>query len=61
MFKSAIKFIQEAVSELKKVAWPTREQIWDSTKVVIAAVVVISLFLGLIDILFSFLIKMVIQ
>ena len=61
MFKSAIKFIQEAVSELKKVAWPTREQIWDSTKVVIGAVVIISLFLGLVDILFSFLIKMVIQ
>ena len=61
MFKSVIKFIQESVGELKKVAWPTREQVWGSTKVVIVAVVVISVFLGLIDILFSFLIKMVIQ
>ncbi len=61
MFKSVIKFIQEAFAELKKVSWPTREQIWDSTKVVIVTVVVISIFLGLIDILFSYLIKMVIQ
>ncbi len=61
MFKSVIKFIQEAFAELKKVSWPTRDQIWDSTKVVIVTVVVISIFLGLIDILFSYLIKMVIQ
>ena len=61
MFKSLIRFIQEARSELLKVTWPTRDQIWDSTKVVILSVVVISLFLGLIDILFSYLIRLVIQ
>jgi len=61
MFKNVIKFIQEAFSELKKVSWPSRDQVWDSTKVVIVTVVVISIFLGLVDILFSYLIKMVIQ
>jgi len=60
MFKSLIKFLEEARGELKKVSWPTREQVWESTVVVIFSVIVISIFLGIVDIFFSWLIKVVI-
>jgi len=60
MFKSLIKFLEEARGELKKVSWPTREQVWESTVVVIVSVIVISIFLGIVDIFFSWLIKVVI-
>lgn len=61
MFKSLIKFVQEARGELLKVSWPSREQVWESTLVVIVSVVIISVFLGLVDIFFSWAIKLVIN
>ncbi len=61
MIKSIKKFIIEARSELGKVSWPSKEDVWDSTKVVIASTIIISIFLGLIDIFFSYLIKLVIK
>lgn len=45
-----IKFIKESYAELKKVIWPTRDEVAASTKVVIISVVIIALALGLIDI-----------
>lgn len=61
MIKAIKKFIVEARGELTKVSWPSKEDVWDSTKVVIVSVIIISIFLGFIDILFSKLIKLVIQ
>lgn len=61
MIKSIVKFITEARGELLKVSWPTKDEVLDSTKVVIVSVIIISLFLGFIDILFSYLVKLVIQ
>ena len=45
-----IKFIKESYAELKKVIWPTTEEVMSSTKVVIISVVIIAMALGLIDI-----------
>ncbi|MBN2532636.1 MAG: preprotein translocase subunit SecE [Spirochaetales bacterium] len=45
-----IKFIKESYAELKKVIWPTREEVASSTKVVIISVLIIAIVLGLIDI-----------
>lgn len=61
MFKALVKFLQEARAELQKVSWPTRDQVWESTMVVVVSVVVISLFLGLVDIVFSWAIGLVIR
>lgn len=58
--KKFLQFIRESRNELGKVSWPTRSEVWDSTKVVIVSVVIVSLFLGIIDIFFNRLIKMVI-
>ena len=45
-----VKFIKESYAELKKVIWPTKEEVASSTKVVIISVVIIAMVLGLIDI-----------
>ncbi len=52
---SFINFLKESREELKKVVWPSREEVTGSTFVVLGAVVVISLFLFLVDHLFEFL------
>lgn len=46
------RFLQEVVSELKKVTWPTREETIKLTAVVIAISVVVGLFIGGLDALF---------
>lgn len=42
-------FVSEAVSELKRVAWPSREETLAFTWVVIAVVAFTSVYLGLVD------------
>jgi preprotein translocase subunit SecE len=58
---SAIQFLREVKVELKKVTWPSRKQTIGSTVVVIALVMLISLFLGVVDIGLSNLIRIVLQ
>lgn len=43
------EFFREVKAEMKKVVFPTREELIGSTWVVIITVVVISLFLGFVD------------
>ncbi len=47
--KKALQFIQESKEELRKVTWPDRDEVTSFTGVVIAAIVVVSLFLWLVD------------
>lgn len=60
-FSKAIQFLREVKVELKKVAWPSRKQTIGSTAVVIALVVLISLFLGVVDMGLSTLIQFVLN
>ena len=59
--QSVIQFLREVKIELKKVTWPSRKQTIGSTAVVIALVLIISLFLGFVDIGLSNLIRVVLQ
>jgi preprotein translocase subunit SecE len=45
----SIQFLRESKMELKKVKWPTRKELLASTAVVIALVLMVSFFLGIID------------
>ena len=56
-----LQFLREVSLELKKVTWPTRKQTIGLTVVVIILVLIISLFLGVIDIGLSSLIRLVLQ
>ena len=49
-FQIAVQFLKECKIELKKVKWPTRKELLASTAVVIVLVLLVSLFLGLIDV-----------
>ena len=56
-----LQFLREVKVELKKVTWPTRKQTIGSTVVVIVLVMIISLFLGVVDIGLSSLVRVFIQ
>ena len=44
-----VQFIKESRAELKKVVWPTKEDVISSIKVVIVSTIVVALVLGLLD------------
>ena len=48
-----INFIKESYLELRKVTWPSKEQVVNYTIAVIVISVAVALFLGLLDMLFS--------
>lgn len=59
--EKGLQFLREAKAELKKVTWPSKKQTIGSTAVVIVLVVIISLFLGLVDMTLSSLMHIVLQ
>jgi preprotein translocase subunit SecE len=61
IFTKSAQFLREVKVELKKVTWPSRKQTIGSTAVVIALVMLISLFLGVVDFGISGLIRIVLQ
>ena len=46
-------FFKECSVELKKVTWPTRDDVVASVKVVLVSTIVIAIILGALDFLFS--------
>ena len=52
-----VQFVKEAKIELKKVKWPTRKELIDSTKVVLATSFLLAAFIGGIYFLLSQLIN----
>jgi preprotein translocase subunit SecE len=48
-----IAFFQDVVKEMKKVTWPTKDELLESTKVVIVVCIVLALFTYVIDMLIS--------
>ena len=49
--KKLIRYFKESHIELKKVVWPTREEVGTSTKVVLISTAIFALVLGLVDFL----------
>lgn len=58
-FGNWIEFLREVKVELGKVTWPSRKQTIGSTVVVVVFVFVIALFLGMIDIVLSSLVRLI--
>jgi len=61
VFGKIKQFFIEVKIELKKVVFPSREEVIGSTKVVVVLVIIMAVFLGLIDMLLSKLIGMLVQ
>ncbi len=51
-------FLKEAITEAKKVVWPTRKETIQMTLIVFVLVVIMAIFLAFIDIAFSYIINM---
>jgi len=50
---AVVRYLRETRAELRKVHWPTREEAWNLTKVVLVVTVSMALLLGLLDYLFA--------
>lgn len=44
-----VRFYRETVGELRRVSWPTREEAFNLTKLVIVVLVIMAIFLGIVD------------
>ena len=53
------RWSRETSGELRKVTWPTRQEAWRLTKIVVAVMVVMSIMLGVLDFVFSALITLI--
>jgi preprotein translocase subunit SecE len=47
------KYFKDTKAELKKVTWPTKEQLKQNTMVIVAFIIMIGIFLFAFDLLFS--------
>ncbi len=50
--KKIIGFFQNSYGELKKVTWPSREEVGASTRVVLVSVLIFAAVLGVLDYIF---------
>lgn len=46
---AVVRFYKETAGELRKVSWPTREEAWKLTMIVLVVLVLMAAFLGGID------------
>ena len=53
------KFLKEVVAELKKVTWPTKEELTGSTIVVIVVSVIVAIFIGIVDRILTFVVSQI--
>jgi preprotein translocase subunit SecE len=55
------RWYRETMGELRKVSWPTRQEAQRLTGIVVAVMVAMSLLLGLLDFIFSSLVKLILS
>jgi len=53
MIAKVQNFIGEVFAEMKKVSWVTRQELWDSTLIVIASSLLLGVFVGGVDFVLS--------
>jgi preprotein translocase subunit SecE len=56
-----IQFFKESRAELKKVVWPTRDDVVSSIKVVIISTILVAVILGLLDLGFTELLRILMK
>lgn len=53
MISKTKKFVQDVQVEMKKVTWPSRDELKGSTMVVIVTVIIIAIFIGIVDLILN--------
>jgi preprotein translocase subunit SecE len=59
--RRAQEFVREVIAEFRKVTWPSRQELINSTVVVIAVTVVVALFLGSVDIVLAKIVEAILR
>lgn len=57
----ALKFFRETKAEMKKVSWPTKEQLFHNTIVILAFVAITTIILSLLDVGFEKLLSLIVK
>ncbi len=52
------KFLRDAQIEVRKVVWPTRQETWQTTLIVAVAVLIIGILIWIIDMILSWVVRM---
>ncbi|HME96896.1 MAG TPA: preprotein translocase subunit SecE [Methylomirabilota bacterium] len=55
------EFFQEVTAEFRRVNWPSRQEVAASTVVVLAVVLVLSMYLGAVDVALSRLVEVILK
>ena len=58
---SLTQYFRETSQEMKRVSWPARGQLWESTVVVIVTVTIITIFLFAVDKILDWAVKFIIN
>lgn len=58
-YKRLVNFLKDVRSELKKVTWPAKQEVYGTTIIVIIAVFFFGIYLFFVDVVFSWLIAQV--
>ena len=61
LMDKVLDYIRESRAELKKVTWPTKQQLWYSTIIVIVVSAIASAYLGLVDLILTGIFSKIIQ
>ncbi|PIU83329.1 MAG: preprotein translocase subunit SecE [Elusimicrobia bacterium CG06_land_8_20_14_3_00_38_11] len=57
MIQKSVQFVKEAIEELKKVSWLGKKEVMASTVVIAILIIIVAIFIGLIDLILSNIIK----
>ena len=49
MLEKVKKYLKETVAELRKMSWPTRQELTGSTIVVVVVSLIVAVFIGIVD------------
>ena len=60
MLGGVTNFFKETKQELNKVTWPTREELWQATVVVIFTTFILAVFIGAVDFVLSGIMRLLI-
>lgn len=55
------RYFRETIGELRKVSWPTRQQALNLTGIVLIVIALMTVFLGVLDVAFAQLFKLILQ
>lgn len=58
--KSINTFLKQVKEELKLVTWPTKDEVFKKSKVVIVAMLIIGVYLGILDYIFTYVMSFII-